>query len=104
MAKKPPYGIVLLILNFSGILLFALISLNLTGSSAQDVSQAASAAKLLMYGFSISLVFSFLSYITAILLKPALSIKINFLNKIFLAEFFGFLTIFLSACYYLVRF
>ncbi|MGN6211630.1 hypothetical protein [Parafilimonas sp.] len=104
MAKKLPYGIVLLILNLTGTLLFASISLNLTGSNARDFSQAASAAKLLMYGYCISLVFSFLSYIAAIFLKPALSTKINSLNKIFLAEFIGFLTIFFIVCFYLVRF
>lgn len=104
MAKKLPYGIVLLILNLTGILLFILISVNITGSNSYEADQATYVTKLFMCGFTISLVFSFLSYIAAIFLKPALSTKINSLNKIFLTEFLGFLTIFLIVCFYLVRF
>lgn len=104
MSKKIPYGIVLLILNLTGILLFVLISLNISGSNNQESSQAAPSTKLVLYGFTISLVFSFLSSVAAILLKPALSIKISYLSKVFFIEFLGFLTIFLTACFYLVRF
>ena len=107
MMKKLSFSTALLMINIAGIVALAIMFLlNVTTSSNGTIhlSHIVPSAKLIMYGYIISIVFSFATYLTAIFFNPVAWFKVRFLNKVFILEFFGFLIIFSVSYFFLVRF